>query len=382
MNVVPRSTKTAAPGVVRRQVCCSPWRDIVVATFTLAVYHIFMVEKLHSSGAWTKLPTPAANSPSENSDAYDGSAQSLLVAKTNVLRTGGARRIPHPSGPAPTLTRNHSIMKRAGSWAPIVLESHKLLFFDVPKVGSTGFKQLFLRMTGSKLWKERNADQLHWKAASYLQALSNFTLEKAQLMMTSPEWLRVIFVRDPKERLLSAFLDKVVRNRGVYAGRACCKKYHYVREFREKKWGASKREIQCMYELFTFDGFLRLAATECSDEPHWRAQSRRVDSDFWPFINFVGYMDSIAEDTKSMLEILGQDVWDTYGASGWGLNGNESIFAGLENAHHYAEGGASSHYLSYFTPRIEKEADAYLVEEYEHEVLKLPQYRKFQYSMN
>ena len=98
-----------------------------------------------------------------------------------------ARRIPHPQGPPPTLLQNHSIMKKAGSWAPIVLEEYKLLFFDVPKVGSTGFKQLFLRMKGSDLWKERNADQLHWKSARHLRTLSNYTVAEAQVMMTSPD---------------------------------------------------------------------------------------------------------------------------------------------------------------------------------------------------
>jgi len=394
---VPRSTATGTTVAVPRQqfgrLIDGRLRDFIVAIFTLSVYHVLVVENVHSSDRTrTNSPTAAFSQSStlmrdfatRNSNAV---ARATIRSHTNDELTpsqqmtkridttcgkGGARRIPHPGGPAPKLTRDHCIMKRAGSWAPIVLETYKLLFFDVPKVGSTGFKQLFLRMTGSELWKERNADQLHWKATTHLRTLSNYTLEEAQVMMTSPNWNRVIFVRDPKERLLSAFLDKVVRNRGVYAGRACCKKYHYVREFREKKWGASKREIQCMHEVFTFEGFLRLATTECKDEPHWRAQSRRVDSDFWGYINFVGYMDSIAKDAKSMLELLAPDAWDKYGASGWGTTGNESIFQGLDNAHHHTHGGASSHYHSHFTPRIEKEADVYLAEEYQHGVIKLP----------
>lgn len=403
---VPRSTAAGATAAAPRQqfgrLIDGRLRDFIVAIFTLSVYHVLMVENLHSSDRTKKNAPTAANSQSmsttlmrdfatrnSNADASTtissyanaGLTLSRQMTTERIDTTGGkggARRIPHPGGPAPKLTKNHSIMKRAGSWAPIVLETYKLLFFDVPKVGSTGFKQLFLRMTGSELWKERNADQLHWKAATHLRTLSNYTLEEAQVMMTSPNWNRVIFVRDPKERLLSAFLDKVVRNRGVYAGRACCKKYHYEREFREKKWGASKREIQCMYEVFTFEGFLHLAATECRDEPHWRAQSRRVDSDFWGYVNFVGYMDSIAKDTKSMLELLAPDAWDKYGASGWGTTGNESIFQGLDNAHHHTHGGASSHYFSYFTPRIEKEADTYLAEEYEHGVIKLSHRSRFQ----
>jgi hypothetical protein len=345
-------------------------RDFVVALVVLSVYHVLVAERYRSPNFVAQAPNHlGANAKMLQRPATDANE----YINPNTMK---ARRIRHPKGPPPTLLQNHSCMKRAGSWAPIVLEEHKLLFFDVPKVGSTGFKQLFLRMRGSDLWKERNNDQLHWKSAKHLRTLSNYTIAEAQVMMTSPDWTRAMFVRDPKERLLSAFLDKVERNRGVYAGRACCKRYHYVREKGEKKWGASKREIQCMYEVFTFEGFLHLAATECKDEPHWRAQSLRVDDIFWPYMNFVGYMDNIAEDTKTLLKSLGPGVWEKFGASGWGRSGNEAIFESLGNAHHHSIGGALSHYHDYFTPAIEQEADGWLAEEYGHTVLQLPHVKR------
>ena len=357
-----------------------------MALVVLSVYHVLVAERYRSPIFSPIPPLALARAPNEapNSNTIDchrpgGKAKrsQRSIAKVNSnAKTMKARRIPHPQGPPPILLQNHSIMKRAGSWAPIVLEEYKLLFFDVPKVGSTGFKQLFLRMKGSDLWKERNADQLHWKSARHLRTLSNYTVAEAQVMMTSPEWTRAMFVRDPKERLLSAFLDKVERNRGVYAGRACCKRYHYVREKGEKKWGASKREIQCMWEVFTFEGFLHLAATECKDEPHWRAQSQRVDDVFWPYMNFVGYMDNIAEDTRTLLESLGPDVWEEYGASGWGTSGEEAIFESLDNAHHHSIGGALSHYHEYFTAEIEQEADSWLADEYGHTILQLPHIKR------
>lgn len=364
-------------------------RDFVVALVVLSVYHVLAAER-YSSPIFSHTPLTLAQAPRNEVPNNIGvhrldtnarpSQRSTANTNANTnanANTRKARRIPHPQrSRSPILLQNHSIMKRAGSWAPIVLEEYKLLFFDVPKVGSTGFKQLFLRMKGSDLWKERNADQLHWKSAKHLRTLSNYTLAEAQMMMTSPEWTRAMFVRDPKERLLSAFLDKVERNRGVYAGRACCKRYHYVREKGEKKWGASKREIQCMYEVFTFEGFLHLAATECKDEPHWRAQSQRVDDIFWPYMNFIGYMDNIAEDTRTLLESLGPDIWEQYGASGWGSSGEEAIFESLDNAHHHSIGGALSHYHEYFTAEIEEEADGWLADEYGHTVLQLPHVKR------
>lgn len=378
----PRNAASSAGRQLRADGCRPQVRDFAVALVVLSVYHVLAAERYRSPNFFPTPPLALARAPNEASAPKARTMRSRSQSSTasaNInsnATTMKARRIPHPQGPPPTLLQNHSIMKKAGSWAPIVLEEYKLLFFDVPKVGSTGFKQLFLRMKGSDLWKERNADQLHWKSARHLRTLSNYTVAEAQVMMTSPDWTRAVFVRDPKERLLSAFLDKVERNRGVYAGRACCKRYHYVREMGEKKWGASKREIQCMWEVFTFEGFLHLAATECKDEPHWRAQSQRVDDVFWPYMNFVGYMDNIAEDTRTLLESLSPDVWEQYGASGWGTSGEEAIFESLDNAHHHSIGGALSHYHEYFTAEIEQEADGWLADEYGHTILQLPHIKR------
>jgi Sulfotransferase family len=97
--------------------------------------------------------------------------------------------------------------------APIVLEQYKLVFFTIPKVGCTAWKQLFRRMMGYRDWKNENVhDMQPWNPESNgLKYLYHYDRVTASTMMTSPEWTRAIIVRDPKERFLSAYLDKIVR---------------------------------------------------------------------------------------------------------------------------------------------------------------------------
>ena len=45
----------------------------------------------------------------------------------------------------------------------------------------------------------------HNAILSGLKVLTDYSLEEANGMLTSEEWTRAMFVRDPKERALSAF---------------------------------------------------------------------------------------------------------------------------------------------------------------------------------
>jgi hypothetical protein len=111
--------------------------------------------------------------------------------------------------------------------APIVDEDHKLLFFSTPKVACTTFKFLFRRIAGVKDWDvqgggdEKN-NLPHNPQYNNLKYLWDYPIEEANEMMTDPTWTKAIFVRDPKTRFLSAFLDKAVGNYGSFVTQFCC----------------------------------------------------------------------------------------------------------------------------------------------------------------
>jgi len=99
-----------------------------------------------------------------------------------------------------------SIFSLEGYNRPVVIESHKLVFFPVAKNGCTVFKKLFRRMMGESDWLEKNPHAP--SKTDGLKHVGHFSRDKQLEMMTSPNWTRAIFVRDPLERTLSAYLDK------------------------------------------------------------------------------------------------------------------------------------------------------------------------------
>jgi hypothetical protein len=107
--------------------------------------------------------------------------------------------------------------------SPIVLEDYKLIFFTIPKTGCTVFKQLFRRMMGYQDWPmDKDPNYPHNPQFNGLKYLYHYSSKRAAEILTSPDWTRAIFVRDPKDRLLSAYLDKALHGNGTFIKRKCC----------------------------------------------------------------------------------------------------------------------------------------------------------------
>ena len=181
------------------------------------------------------------------------------------LRTINVRsKLDEADGAAKVLSTDWIYQKNDWDGSPVVLESHKLLFFTTAKVGCTTFKMMFRRMMGYENYAVESHDgptglMLPWNPKTNgLKYLYDYDVARATEMMTSPDWTRAIFVRDPKERLLSAYLDKMMTNPNYVVGH-CCQDGRCVEE------GQSSLE-----------GFFNTVVKQC-DDSHWRPQSDRVD---------------------------------------------------------------------------------------------------------
>jgi Sulfotransferase family len=147
--------------------------------------------------------------------------------------------------------------KTKESWnsAPIVTESHKLVFFTIPKVGCTVWKQLFWQMSNITDWKSQDFDNFlpHNPQVNGLKYLYDYSVDQASEMMTSIEWTKAIMVRNPKEQFLSAFLDKSVQNYHRHIIDRCCP---------DESWVPGAKTINRFLEL----------CSRC-DHDHWRPQN-------------------------------------------------------------------------------------------------------------
>jgi ribosomal protein S27E len=159
--------------------------------------------------------------------------------------------------------------------------------------------------------------------------------------MTSPKWTRAIFLREPRERFLSAYLDKAVRNSGKFVQVHCC---HHRRR-RVVFWNPQKCVNAARKSL---QGFLTL--TKSCQDTHWLPQVERMDAKYWPYINFVGKLDTAAQDTKRLLQKIG--AWESFGATGWGESGKEAIFQSASNIRHKTD--AKLNLDAYYTRDVER----------------------------
>ena len=188
-------------------------------------------------------------------------------------------------------------------------------------------------MMGEEDWKTRkNPANIKTNGLKYL---FDYNLSEATDKMNSPFWTRAIFVRDPKEKFLSAFLDKGVRHKGAYM-RNCCA-------------AARGGKFKCVKKAQTFQGFIEITR-DCKDS-HWGPQSERMEAKYFPLLNFVGHLESVEVDATRLLKKI--RAWDDYGRTGWGASHNESFFQSTSAVRHATSNGtveSKSRVPLYYTP--------------------------------
>ncbi|KAG7347992.1 sulfotransferase family protein [Nitzschia inconspicua] len=247
---------------------------------------------------------------------------------------------------------------------PIVIESHKLLFFTIPKNSCTEWKRLFRRMLNYSDWDTKDP---HNPDSNGLRYLGRYKQSQQYEFMTSPNWTRAVFVRDPLQRLLSAFLDKAYSEEW-YIRRHCCGNAQV--KARNVNNSIFQRQCQVLGQskklptpkTFPFANFVNGFMMQCSD-PHWNPQAIRIRPRNWKRITFVGYFDTLQQDARRLLETIG--AWNDYGATGWGPNGTLG-FLERNGASHSTE--AKSHQEDFYTPELLEKVYRYLKPDYDLEL--------------
>mmetsp|Transcript_19017 Transcript_19017/g.26777 ORF Transcript_19017/g.26777 Transcript_19017/m.26777 type:complete len:360 (+) Transcript_19017:112-1191(+) len=262
---------------------------------------------------------------------------------------------------------------------PFVIEEYKLIFFSVPKVGCSEWKLLLMRMSNNPLWCCDDCEEgyMHEMKLNKLKILRDYTTEEATNMMTSPDWTRAIFLRDPKERILSAFLDKA-RNEYMFRSKCCdaftdsitrneCYKCLSAKE-------STKPECQTPETYEKFLHFVTKYPDQCTNK-HWEQMSSKVDSKWWPYMNFIGSYDNMHIDAMRLLQglhsdsdpIEGRSAWERYGQNGWGTsNGCEnrpSKFLEINTSYHNL--GANSQMTKWYNPQAHSLVEKYWASDYD-----------------
>lgn len=184
----------------------------------------------------------------------------------------------------------------------IVNDQYKVLFCYIPKVACTNMKRVFLILTGQMNTTNPLAlksKDVHMSLDKYLTYLDSYSDEEAAEKLRT--YKKLIFVREPLERLLSAYRNKFIEKSAYFHKRFGRR---IVRKFRD---GVNKsQEIQG--NDVTFLEFVRYITDENTMEnegfnEHWAHYSALCHPCHVQY-DLIGKYESIDEDVNFVLKDL------------------------------------------------------------------------------
>ena len=195
----------------------------------------------------------------------------------------------------------------AMEWHLYYIPKAKLIFCGVPKVGISEWIKFFRYVYGAKDYLSLP----HFKLDRTELVATSLPKSKLEELLKDPTWTKAVFLRNPYDRLLSAYSDKIVKH-----------------SYTQSVFGIGDKNLpENERPILNFSDFVDLvtdetAMNDCTDpkglkpctDPHWRPQLLTCGLDYvLPHFDFIGNMDHIALHTRLLLERVG--LWEEYGQS-------------------------------------------------------------------
>jgi len=183
-----------------------------------------------------------------------------------------------------TLPPKHPFWTTLYDDRPIVDARRQLIFFSLPKVGCTETRRLLKALKGVLEEKPTEA-QLHHPHFNNLTFLYHYPREEAIAMLHNDSWIKATFVRDPAERLLSAYMNKFVDPQ-----------FHYSKHLFGRNDTMKFEELICMMERGNW-------------ENHWMPQSyfTRFEATA-PWFHFLGSFQHFYDDMHVLFRTIGEEA--------------------------------------------------------------------------
>ncbi|XP_032943546.1 carbohydrate sulfotransferase 9 isoform X3 [Rhinolophus ferrumequinum] len=178
-----------------------------------------------------------------------------------------------------------------------VEDKHKILYCEVPKAGCSNWKRILMVLNGlAPSAYNISHDAVHY--GKHLKKLDSFDLKGIYTRLNT--YTKAVFVRDPMERLVSAFRDKFEHPNSYYHpvfGKAIIKKYrpNACEEALNNGSGVKFKE---------FVHYLLDSHRPVGMDIHWEKVSKLC----YPCLinyDFVGKFETLEEDANYFLELIG-----------------------------------------------------------------------------
>ena len=188
----------------------------------------------------------------------------------------------------------------------LVDEKHKVLYCPIPKVACSSWKVKLVLMTGNVSLDSHQILDVHnktWIESVGIRYLRDYSLNDIHHMLTT--YRKFMFVREPLERLISAYRDKftVVNSWATYFRRRYGRLI--IQKFRKK---ATAREISEASDV-RFDEFVRFLVDKTIPNrlnPHWAIYHTLCHPCAIEY-DVIGHYETLSEDTEMILQLFFKD---------------------------------------------------------------------------
>ena len=175
------------------------------------------------------------------------------------------------------------------SYRTWVSRKHKYFYCETPKVACTSIKMLLHLNEGYK--RPEDTRKIHYRdmLVNSVKNLFDYTLEERKAILCSSEFFRFCFVRNPLDRLISAYNDKIVNSSGPFF-----EKYRrQIREFNR-------------VEKIEFSDFVEWidSIPDNKRDIHWRSQSNYLLTKYVNY-DFIGKFECFENDIQVVIDETG-----------------------------------------------------------------------------
>lgn len=188
----------------------------------------------------------------------------------------------------------------------IVNDKYKVMYCYVPKVACTNLKRVFLILTG----KLNVTDPLQLSSGNvhsvysdeYLSYLDSYSASEIKHRLT--HYKKVLFVREPLERLLSAFRNKFVDKGNTYF------KVRFGKQILKLYRGNSNKESQRAGTGVLFPEFVQFLLDPNTEERGYNEHWRPFFDLCFPchvHYDYIGKYETLEDDVDGLLQLLHVD---------------------------------------------------------------------------
>ena len=172
-----------------------------------------------------------------------------------------------------------------------VSPTHKYVCMTIPKIACTRVKLTLLQFEGQP--EPEDIGEIH----NMGQRLADFKTSEIVEMLLAPDWFRFCFVRNPYDRLLSAYKTQV--------GNIWNDEYGWLKsEIKEAfSYPAQDNDPECIVAFRDFVRYLHNARSEVRYDGHFNVQANILMQDIIVY-DFIGRFEDFASEFERILTRL------------------------------------------------------------------------------